>query len=191
MKNSKLLFFKDFHVIFLLFGSFAVGLFNEPAGAVCNIILGIWLIIKAIKNREIKIPFCLTTLAVFCISSGFLVTAFWGVDKYYSLLGFVKFLPLLLYWLVLFQDDIDKDYILDFIPVSGVIMTVVSYVLSHINVLKDYFSVDSRISGFFQYPNTFALFLIIGLIILSTKKELKFFSVFGMAVHVFGIFISC
>ena len=45
-------------------------------------------------------------------------------------------------------------------------MTVISAIFMHIPVFSGYFSVAGRLSGFFQYPNTYALLALIGVILL-------------------------
>lgn len=177
--------------LFLLLGTFAVGLFHEPAGAICSAVLLVMLAVKITRSGKIIIPLSLESIAVAVISFGFLATALWGVDKYYSLLGFVKFLPLALFWLYLGDTTKEeRDSCLVYVPLSGVLMTVVSGIATLIKPENVLFAVSGRISGFFQYPNTFALFLIAGIIIVSTRETFGWLHAVTDIVLVFGVFLS-
>ena len=182
--------FKNHLTAFLLIGSFLVGLFNEPAGVLCSIVLTIFLILRW-KEKEISLSLNFTTLAVALISFSFLIVALWAKDKYYALLGFCKFFPLLLFYLnISTTTDFDSEKALLFIPYSAALMTVISYIFSKIEATAYLFSVDGRIAGFFQYPNTFALFLILGIVVIAFQKHMHWLYYVLSAVMVFGIFMS-
>jgi hypothetical protein len=53
-------------------------------------------------------------------------------------------------------------------------MTVLSFGLQWIPGLYNWFTVDDRLAGFFQYPNTYALYLILGLIELSYMEKQRY-----------------
>lgn len=188
--KKDILLFKNPYISFLLAGSFLVGLFNEPAGALCSIVLTVFLVIR-LKEKKAELSWSLTTICVALISFSFLLSVIWAKDKYYAFLGFVKFFPLLLFYLNISNaKDFDSQEALIFIPYSATLMTIVSYILSKVDSIAYLFSVDGRISGFFQYPNSFALFLIIGIIVLAFKEKPSVFHYIMMAIMVFGIFMS-
>ena len=106
------------------------------------------------------------------------LSAFWAVDAGMALFGMLKYLPLPLFVLAIEQlDTHQKHDLMAYIPVSGAIMSVVSGGLGMIPVFEEYFTVNNRLAGFFQYPNTFALYLLTGIIIvlfrIRWKKEKK------------------
>lgn len=177
--------------LFLFCGCFLVGLFNEPAGALCSVILALLLLLRLYKEKKLSLSLNLTTLCVAVICAGFLLSALWAKDRYYALLGFVKFLPLLLFLLTLgASPDFDAEQALIHVPYAGAIMTLISYPLSKIDSIAYLFSVDGRIAGFFQYPNSFALFLILGIVILAFQKKMTvLYGALGV-ILVFGIFMS-
>jgi O-antigen ligase len=177
--------------LIIFIGAFCIGLFNEGICAVLGVILSVLLLIKLFKERKISLEKSLSTLAVAVISLGFLFVSIWGYDKFNSLLGFVKFLPLLLFWLLLSQSSKeDAENALDTVPFAGAVMTVLSAVLMYIPSLSDYFSVKGRLSGFFQYPSTFALFLIIGIILLAMSEDFSLLKAVNVAILLFGVFLS-
>lgn len=177
--------------VFLIISSFIIGLFNEWAGAICSLVFAVMLVIRLSKEGFIKIGINITTITIAVITAGFLVTTIWGVDKYYSFLGFVKFFPIILFGLYLCRIDAkSKEELFSFVPLCGAVMAVVSFVFTQFGILTDYFSVSGRISGFFQYPNTFALFLIIGLMIIAMKERLDWQHAVISAILVAGVFLT-
>lgn len=51
------------------------------------------------------------------------------------------------------------------LPVLGSIMVLTSCILRYIPALTDFFIINGRLGGFFQYPNTFASFLLMGMVV--------------------------
>ncbi len=100
------------------------------------------------------------------------LSALWAVDHGMALFGFVKFMPVLIFVIAFNQVEKEvKAEIMDYIPISGCIMTVASVVFGKIPGFSDYVMVYSRLAGFFQYPNTFALYLVVGLAILLSVER--------------------
>ncbi|MCM1286066.1 MAG: O-antigen ligase family protein [Acetobacter sp.] len=176
---------------FLLFSSFALGLFNELASVAAGIAVAVLFFINVSVKKEIRINLSIEAIAFAVIPTAYIVTAIWGVDKFNSLLGFAKFFPVLLFLLLIMQLEKEhKEKLLSFVSVSGAVMTVSSFVLMQFDQLKDYFSVDGRISGFFQYSNTFALFLIIGIIINAFEEKFSTKNIIVTAILVIGVFLT-
>lgn len=73
------------------------------------------------------------------------------------------------------------------IPVSGITMTLLSYPTRWIPALTPYFYASGRLGGFFQYSNSFALFLLLGIIPLAFQKKRRFLCLAGILVLLFGI----
>ncbi len=176
---------------FLFVGTFVVGLFHEPAGALCSVVLLVLTAVKVFQTGKLNIPVSVEAIAVLAVSLGYLVTVLWGVDKYYSLLGFAKFLPLPLFWLYLGTTKAEqRSRCLLYVPLSGVMMTVVSALMTWLGKGEALFSVSGRIGGFFQYPNTFALFLIAGIIIVSSRESFHWQHAVIDVILIFGVFLS-
>lgn len=142
------------------------GMFYELLSAAFSVVIAGILVYKIIKNGARR-RLGLMSAAVLAVFLGYILTCFWAVDTGAALIGIIKFLPLPLFMLAAEQEERDTlADILNLIPPLAVFMTVISAIFMHIPVFSGYFSVAGRLSGFFQYPNTYALFALIGVILL-------------------------
>lgn len=143
-----------------------VGLYYELCSAVVTAALLVLLIGKSSRDG-FKIKINEVSIAVAALTLFYLLTSFYGIDKGLSFWGFVKILPVPLFLLCLMQgEEQDRTTILKDIPLIGAGTAVLSFGLQFIPSLNSTFSVNNRLAGFFQYPNTFACFLLLGIIIL-------------------------
>lgn len=180
-----------FTLIFLLATLCITGGFYSPVCFACAIALFIYVIINMFKNGEINIGKNIYSVFILIFVFGYLITAFWGIDKYNSILGFAKFLPLLPFGLIVTNlKSEEKEKCLDVIPYLGAVMTVVSFIGTQFEKTAFLFSVNGRISGFFMYSNTFALFLILGIIIIAYKEKLKLLDYIILSVVLIGVFLT-
>ena len=93
--------------------------------------------------------------------------AIWGVDRGMAWIGVLQFLPLPLFVLALEQlGPTERLPLLRNVPAAAACMTLLSLLLSRIPALTTWFLTDGRLSGFFQYPNSFALYLLTGVVLL-------------------------
>lgn len=157
---------------------FFMGMYYEWSSAVaCISILG-YLGYCFWNTGRILIFRSTVLLAAVVMTIAYGLSAFWAVDAGMALFGMLKYLPLPLLVLAIEQlDTHQKHDLMAYIPASGAIMTVASGVLGRIPVFEEYFTVNNRLAGFFQYPNTFALYLLTGIIIvlfrIRWQKEKK------------------
>lgn len=165
------------------------GLFNEYLSILSGIVLAVFILIKYKKEGELTLKINLASIAVFGIVLFYGLSAFWAVDGGSAVLGFAKFLPLLLFLILLLGNPQYKDF-LNILPLFAVAMTLISSLLMQFDAFEEYFSVAGRLSGFFQYSNTFALFLLVSLIILATKSEIQKYEYIYFPVIIFGILYS-
>lgn len=152
---------------------FWYGLFYEYAAFATGIVFLILLCKTIMQNKKIIIKsgknFYIYSILIF----SYLATTIWAIDKEMAIEGFLKFLPGIFYFILLMQfEKEEKQKILNMIPISGVTMVLISYVLGQIPILKaQFFSDNGRLVGFFQYSNSFALFLLISIVIIANKKQ--------------------
>lgn len=147
--------------LYLLFivAPFLTGLFYEWMSCLAGLYLLGYLFYCYCRNGELRVPQSFALLATVVTALTYGATAIWGIDHGMALLGFVKFLPLPLFVLAAAQLAPQKrEAMLQTLPKIGAIMTAVSYLLSRIPALAGFFLVNHRLGGFFQYPNTFALY---------------------------------
>lgn len=165
---------------------FITGIFYEWQAALATAALLVILIAKTVKEKKICFETGFPLIFTACLTAGHILTAFWAVDKGMVWLGVVKFLPLLLFVFAASKEDDN----LRFVPLAGVVMTVVSVALSPIDALKGHVIVSGRIGGFFEYPNAFAMFLLICLILVLFKEKIRIVDWVFATVYLAGIALS-
>lgn len=170
---------------------FLFGIYYEwGSGIICLILLGIlWHCFRC--RGEITLPVNFLFLSAVIIPVMYGISSIWAVDSGMALFGMAKFLPLPLFVLAVSQlEQKEKAELLDYIPLSGGMMVLLSAVLGMIPVIDQYFVVNSRLAGFFQYPNTFALYLLIGIIILISGEKWAKGSIAYLVVLIGGVLLS-
>ena len=185
------LFKNNIHLLLFYLSIIFCGLFHEFTAAFFSVFLSAALIYDILKNKKIILKINRVGVSVVLITAAYLICSIWAVDTGIAIFGFVKFLPLLLFYIAFMQNPEEKERLFASLPAFSAVMTAVSAVLMQIPVLKSYFSVAGRLSGFFQYSNTFALFLLISLILAVTgKTPVKKINLLYIAVIIAGILYS-
>lgn len=174
-------------------GSFPVGIlaaalllagsFHESISCILSVAMGLWLLLQIRGNKGLFIEKSLLSLAVLVLCAGYGITCLWAVDRGMALVGFFKFLPLPLFLLCLWQTDRQKDLLAE-LPVLGGALAVISAILMLLPGTEGWFSVADRLAGVFQYPNTFALFLLICLLLLLQKESRRWYDWVSLPVLV-------
>lgn len=166
-----------------------IGGFHEWGACIISIILSGYIVFRIKNKASLYIPHLLILLAIIPLS--FVLNIPVAVDKGLSIFGFLKFLSIPLFYLALFNEneEIRLEIIHD-IPFIGALMTVFSFLLSKITALSDFFVVNNRLSGFFQYPNTFALYLLTGIVIIVVNEKLDNLKIVALVILYAGIFLS-
>ena len=177
------------NLIFIL-ASFALGAFHEYLCAILSVVLLTALLIRFHRKKELAFSASPVNVILLLFPFLYLLTALWATDRGIALMGFVKLLPLSLFTLLLSDGEEEREELLSLLPFVGGAQAVLSAGLMQIPVLKGFFSVSGRLAGFFQYPNTFALFLLMGVLVLLTKERLRLSDYLCLAVLVGGILYS-
>ena len=181
----------DILTFFFTFTPFAFGLFYEYAACACAVFMIILLLYLADRKKRFALWINAASLAMLALLAGYLVSPLWAVDSGMALLGFFKFLPAALFWIILMQlDPEERGRLFLTVPVSGVAMTLLSFPTRWIPALKPYFYASGRLGGFFQYSNSFALFLLLGIIILAFQKQRRGLCLTGILLLLSGIFAT-
>lgn len=185
-KISKLLILQ----IILAFSVAAVGVYYEWTSAIVSILLTAFLALCYVQDKKLRVPKGWTFAASIVVVAFFGVSTLWAVDKGMAIFGMVKFLPVPLFIIALCQiSEDEKDKLLNTIPMIGVSVAIVSF-LGFIPALHDCFFVGDRFFGTWQYPNSFALLLLVGIIITLSREKLQFRHYLIIAVSIFGIAIT-
>ena len=178
--------------IFFLLTPFIFGLFYEFASYLAQILILAILSIKLIKTKKCKLYLNWSSLMLAVISAGYLFTCIYAVDKGMAILGFLKFtIPLTFGFLLMQYSKEETIEMMSPIPIAGAIMVMLSVLFKYIPFLpNEFYLANGRMMGFFQYSNTFALFLLIGIIYTGYCKQSKIKVIIYNIVLLLGIFIS-
>lgn len=154
---------------FLCLSTLLIGLYHEALACLASLFL-LWFLWKRVrKDGGLQLPGVLPLVTAVVISLLYGISALWAVDRGMALVGFAKFLCLPLFALVLFQISPEqRSMLLHAVPLLGAGSTLFSGSLALLPAASGYVLVNGRLAGTFQYPNTFALFLLIGVILLVT-----------------------
>lgn len=154
----------------MILSLFLLGGFYEFTSCIIFLLISIFVIVDNHKNQK-TYRLGINALCIIAISLAYLLSIVFAVDRGMAFIGFVKYMPLIPLVLVISQMNIeDRKNIIRWIPELAVIMTLVSGVLSLSESFSSFLNVNDNLAGLFQYPNTFALFLTIGLIVLVDRR---------------------
>jgi len=178
--------------IFFFLSPFLFGLYYEFSAYFAQIFILAILLIKILKVKKCKIYLNFSTLALAIVSVGYLFTCIYAVDKGMAILGFLKFtIPFTFGFLIMQYSKEEVIEMLKPIPISGVFMVIISILFKYLPFLPDVFYLpNGRMMGFLQYANTFALFLLIGIIYSGYCIKEKTKVIIYNIILLFGILIS-
>ncbi|MDO5434594.1 O-antigen ligase, partial [Eubacterium sp.] len=172
---------------------FIFGLYYEFAAYLAGGALALCLAARIRKKKEIylskAVPPILLGAACLCC----LFTVFYGVDKGMAAAGFFKVLPIPLFLLLIMQySEKERLKLLEVVPYSALVMTVLSAVLGLSEAFSAVFYSAGRLGGFFQYSNTFAFYLLLGCVVLLSVNTTfdKRFQIGGTAILLAGILLT-
>lgn len=143
---------------------------------------------KRKKSRTAKNEIYYGSLLL-CVSA--LISVLAGVNKGMAWLGFLRVLVLAIWIFFLMQfSKEERDGALSILPYAGAIMVIVGMIAFAIPGMKAFFWQADRLGGIFQYSNTCALFLLIGLLVLTRnpKPQAREFLLFDILL--LGIFLT-
>ncbi len=163
-----------------------VGGFPEWVSCLATVVMAVYMAVRIVKTKQWHIQRDLLTLGVTVLVGGYGVACLWAVDRGMAFVGFCKFLPLLLYLSLLHQER-KEPAVLRWIPYVAAGITAVSAVLAVIPQTASLVTVADRLAGFFQYPNTFAIFLLVSELLLFQNKPLRWYDAVTAAVLVGGV----
>ena len=182
-------FLKDnfsFVEIVLLLTFFAVGGFNEFISCYLSVAFSGYLFFKILRNKELCIKVNLMSVAVAVIVLFYGFSVLWALDSGMAFIGFLKFLALGLFLVSLWQTNKGNGFF-KILPYVGAVMVIISGIFSLFSATSSLFMVSGRLSGFFQYPNTFALFLLVCELLIISKTKLKIVEYIALITLIGGI----
>ena len=161
----------DYIDILFLIAPFMSGLLPVWSLALFSMLCIGGIVYKIIKNKRFRVPTGKNIVFILVYLFSFLVVEFYAVDKGMNLLAFFKNFSILLFVLLYVQLDHQKDFRDRFrvIPYSACCTVILSLLLM-INPNNTIFY-NGRLQGIFNYANSFGLFLLLGIFVLSNKDK--------------------
>lgn len=186
LKNEKNLLVA---LVFML--PFAFGLYHEFTAYIAGVLITLLTIYIVAKNKKVQL---VKKAGFICLIVSYLfygVSVLYAVDTGMAFAGFLKIIPIAIFILLLMQYEKDTvQRCLNTVPYSAVMMLALAAVTWYIPNLKDYFYNNGRLGGFFQYSNTFALYLLLGIIVLGNLKKKSKQSYVVMVLLIIGILLT-
>ena len=107
------------------------------SSAFLNIILSSLIVAGVVRNKKLRIEMSwyLISLIVLCIS--YIIVIIYSVDKGLSAMGIIKFLPVLLFCVLLNVYEVDRKKIAEQLPLCAGVMTVMYVSNMELPVLQD------------------------------------------------------
>ena len=151
------------------------------------------LLLEICRSKKYIVAVDMNLLSIIVMVGMYLVVSLWAVDSGMALIGFVKFFPVFLWTIYICRHSEIREQMIHAIPYIGSLMTLFSFIMMQFDVFKGWVSVSGRLAGFFQYPNTYAIFMLVSMIIAVEEflyKKQEAWNVFNIAASVVGIFLS-
>ncbi len=174
----------------VLLAPYLLGLFFPWTSAFISVALAA-LLLRLLRQGRL----CLTKSPAFLASAGLviflLLGVFYGTDRGMAPVGAVQFLPLPLFVLALEQfTQEQRESIVPYIRYGAFAMVPLSLLLGFALPQEGWFLVAGRQAGFFQYPNSYALYLLCGVVAVLFGKPPRFGMLPWLAVLTLGILLS-
>lgn len=159
-------------IIYIIF-LFLFGGFYESVSCLFCVGVIIWLLYRTKKNTELRIKINIVSISMLSLVLFYLLSIMWAVDSGMAVFGVFKYLPVVLFLIALMQDADAKEKLKKILPYVAAIMVIVSMAGKMIPAMESFFTVAGRLGGFFQYPNTFALFLLVSELLVLAKEKIN------------------
>lgn len=174
---------------------FAFGLFYESIACIYCGAFGCLYAVMAIRRKKLVFYRNLQSVTICVIVLMYLLTCIYGVDAGMGWIGFLKNLTILFFLCCAMQlTEKERESMLAYIPMIGSVMTLTGIVAYGISPIREIFYTADRLGSFFQYANVFALFCLMGLILLtgeeSGKGRNKWLQILQTGLLILGIFLS-
>lgn len=171
---------KKLWLICLLIMPFFQGLYFYFEVYALTVLVTLLLMWVSYSEKELYVDkFILLPLLVVLV--GGLFGLFYAVDFGMALLGLVKWMSYILIYLLIQQimEEGYKELLLKVVVFSGLIMSFIVLLSQVTGVFSDFMIQKGRLGGFFQYANTFGLYLVICLLLLFIEHFPIYIKVIG------------
>lgn len=126
------------------------------------------------KRKELQISLNLSTYGIGMLFLCYACSVLAARDKGMAFLGCLKILAVVLFWLMWQQFSAQRrEELFQAIPHIGTATLGIALLAYVFPGLKEHFYIADRLGGVFQYSNTYALFLLLGVIVLCYQSKWK------------------
>lgn len=172
-------FIKKYNINFLqilfILSLICTGVFHEFYSCAFSVLLIGYLLWKTKREQSIRFYWNNTTISIMVLVGMYALSTLWAIDSGVAWLGFLKNLPALLFLLVILQEKERAAKLATTLPYIVSILAIISIGAMYIPAMESKFSVAGRLAGFFQYPNTFALLLLVAELVLFQKIKYRIY----------------
>ena len=182
-----------FYLILIALTGMAGGGYFVYVSAIASIVFILIQGVRSWHENIVHIPWNLNALALAVLIAGYIITPLWGIDSGMAFMGSIKFIPVFLFFMIISQQSEEQERLIQLLPLLGTLMTVFSFVMMQFSSFESWVTVAGRLAGFFQYPNTYALFMLVCLIIVIYRIKIHspdWLDILYGVVSLFGIYMS-
>jgi O-antigen ligase len=158
-----------------------------------NVIGGISVFFLLLRAKKIYISKSMTSISISLFVFMYFIVCLWAVDRGTAFMGAMKFFPVAVFLFLICQKEEERENLIALLPLLGSLMTIFSFVMMQFEIFKPSVTVAGRLAGFFQYPNTYAVFMLVCLLISIFRlnfKQLDWLEILYIIVEIFGIYMS-
>lgn len=124
------------------------------------------------RHQEIRIPLNITSYGIAAIFLGHVVSIFIANDRGMAFIGCIRITMLAGFWLLWNNlGPVRREQIITRIPDTAALLTGIAVILYFVPAAREYLYRAGRMGGVFQYSNTYAVFLLISLVILFYRER--------------------
>lgn len=148
----------------------------------------------SLRKKYLKFYYNTGSVGIVVITICYLLVGLYGIDAGSSFIGGIRLLGVLFFMFCAMQMSLSqKNAVLEQTAIAGSIMVMIGIAAVFIPPAKSFFYTARRLGGFFQYANVFALFCLLGIIVIG-EGELQIikrpFEIIHMVNLMLGIFLS-
>ena len=103
------------------------GGYYVSVSALISVFLLFVLFYRMYFQKKVTTAWDLNMIAFAVLVSAYLIVSLWAVDSGMALLGFIKFLPLFLFYVLVSGQQEDRERMISMLPMLGCLMTLFSF----------------------------------------------------------------
>lgn len=165
---------KQKYIIFLIYTALIClwgGIYDFCAAAYGTAFC-IGLILLAKNRGKLIIPKNLISLGLAVVLLGFCISSINAQDKGTAVLGIIRIMAFIAFWILWCNfTGQTRERIWNVLPEMVSLITVIAMLLYFIPAARDYLFRAGRLGGVFQYSNTYAVLLLVTLVVLAYRKR--------------------